>query len=603
MRIVFFGTYDEARHPRVRVLREGFTAHGDEVIVCNEPVRDSTARRVSILHQPWRVVGFLVLVFRSWMRLSRRARKLRPVDAVVVGYLGHLDVHLARRLWPRATIVLDHLVSLEETAVDRRSTRSWLRRLLAFLDRRALSKADVIVVDTDEARSLIPPARRDDTSVVPVGASREWFQQTPGQRDASLRVIFFGLFTPLQGAPVIGEAIALLAGQPITFTMVGDGQDLASTRAAARANAAVVDWIDWVRSEDLPELVSNHDVCLGIFGSDAKARRVTPTKAYLGAAAGCAVVTSDTVPQRRAFGDAAIFVEPGDAHALAEALRHLASDDRHLSRMRSAAADRAQADFEPRAVVRTLRDRMGRRAVNPALPPLSPNAWLRWDMIERALPRGARTFLEVGAGQGGVGSRLARRYEYTGVEPDETSCSVAASRVAGFGSMVQGTVDALAPDRTFDVVGAFEVLEHIDDDRAALTAWRERIRPGGWLLLSVPAHQRQFGAGDVRVGHFRRYERAELQRSLEETGFDHVEIWAVGFPLGFLLQRVRNVLAGSAPSETEPAEATASSGRQMQPSSRLSWATRAGTMPFRLLQRPFQRTDLCTGYVVRARRG
>ena len=98
-----------------------------------------------------------------------------------------------------------------------------------------------------------------------------------------------------------------------------------------------VSWIDWVDSEDLPDVVAAHDVCLGIFGTSGKARRVVPNKVYQGIAAGCVVVTSDTPPQRRILGGGARFVEPGDALALADALQALAQErprDRERSRAR-----------------------------------------------------------------------------------------------------------------------------------------------------------------------------------------------------------------------------------------------------------------------------
>ena len=69
-----------------------------------------------------------------------------------------------------------------------------------------------------------------------------------------------------------------------------------------------------------------HDVGLGIFGTTAKALTVVPTKVFQAAAAGCAVVTSDTAPQRDSLRDAAVFVPPGDAAALASALVALAAD-------------------------------------------------------------------------------------------------------------------------------------------------------------------------------------------------------------------------------------------------------------------------------------
>ena len=108
-------------------------------------------------------------------------------------------------------------------------------------------------------------------------------------------------------------------------------------------------------SEDLPDLVAGHDVCLGIFGTGPKALRVVPNKVFQGAAAGCAVVTSDTPPQRAALGDAGIYVEPGDAEGLAHALLALARDPAAAWDAREAAYRRAREAFTPRAVVEPLR--------------------------------------------------------------------------------------------------------------------------------------------------------------------------------------------------------------------------------------------------------
>ena len=153
-------------------------------------------------------------------------------------------------------------------------------------------------------------------------------------------MVFFGLFTPLQGAPTIARALAILEdrGVRIDVTLIGDGQDAKAVREALPSGESVrVSWIDWVDSEDLPDVVAGHDVCLGIFGTSGKARRVVPNKVYQGIAAGCVVVTSDTPPQRRILGGGARFVEPGDAPALADALQALAQErprDRERSRAR-----------------------------------------------------------------------------------------------------------------------------------------------------------------------------------------------------------------------------------------------------------------------------
>lgn len=241
-----------------------------------------------------------------------------------------------------------------------------------------------------------------------------------------------------------------------------------------------------------------------------------------------------------------------------------------------------------------------------SLPPLTFNAWLRYDLIERIL-RGLTdvgSVLEIGAGEGALGARLASRYDYVGLEPDPTACEEAHKRLArvGRGTVVCGDLSHLDPGTTFDLVCAFEVLEHIEDDAGTLRGWRERLRPGGWLLLSVPAHPDRWGAADRMAGHFRRYEPATMATLLAGAGFTDARTRSYGFPLGYALEFGRNVLARRTESKTSLAERTAASGRWFQPFDGLGWFTRGTTAPFRLLQRPFAESNLGTGLVVVARR-
>jgi glycosyltransferase involved in cell wall biosynthesis len=198
--------------------------------------------------------------------------------------------------------------------------------------------------------------------------------------DDALRVVFFGSFTPLQGVNVIARTASLLAqrrtARPVCITLVGTGQDHALARQVAGEAAETIAWIDWVPPQDLPTLVADHDVCLGIFGTSPKARRVVPTKVFPGAAAGCAIVTADTPAQRRALSDAAVYVPPGDAEALAEALASLAASPRRVALLQSAAARRADRRFSGVPVTSDLCDatrreaplRQGRRAVRTPRP-------------------------------------------------------------------------------------------------------------------------------------------------------------------------------------------------------------------------------------------
>jgi glycosyltransferase involved in cell wall biosynthesis len=368
-RVLLFGTYDTSMHPRVATIAEGLRALGMEVGECNAPLGLDTAARVGMLARPWRVPALLTRLSRRWLTLARAARRMPVPDAVVVGYLGHFDVHLARLLFRRVPVVLDHLVGASDTARDRRLDGGVRQVLVRAIDAAALRAADVIVVDTDEHLAALPQAHQARAVVVPVGAPSAWLAaghpaqtQDPAgaqhQEDAGpLRVVFYGLYTPLQGAPVIGAALAQINGAPVEVTMIGHGQDEAAAKTAAAANTAVR-WLDWVPAADLPALVASHEVCLGIFGTGDKALRVVPNKVFQGAAAGCAIVTSDTPPQRRALGDAAILVPPGEPEALAAALLRLADDRAEVARLRRQARELAEREFAPGQIVAPLARRL-----------------------------------------------------------------------------------------------------------------------------------------------------------------------------------------------------------------------------------------------------
>jgi SAM-dependent methyltransferase len=236
------------------------------------------------------------------------------------------------------------------------------------------------------------------------------------------------------------------------------------------------------------------------------------------------------------------------------------------------------------------------------LPPLAIRARLRYDVVSRIVDQLApRTVLEVGCGQGAVAARLATRAEYVGVEPDLESFGIATRRVAPRGgTVVNGTVNDLEPGRTFDLVCAFEVLEHIEDDVSALTHWTGRLAPGGHVLLSVPADAERFGPLDELAGHFRRYDEAAISAVARDAGLTVVSTTRYGWPLSYALEGVRNLLGATrarAQREVGIEERTAASGRTAQPTR--FWSGRAievGTLPFRALQR--HRPDKGTGLLL-----
>jgi SAM-dependent methyltransferase len=249
-----------------------------------------------------------------------------------------------------------------------------------------------------------------------------------------------------------------------------------------------------------------------------------------------------------------------------------------------------------------------RRPMAPADPPLTARGSLRWAVVEPLLARlQPSTVLEFGCGQGAVGARIARHARYTGVEPDQASYDVAAARItARGGTVLHGDANVLPWGTTYDVFCAFEVLEHIADDRAALAAWLKHTRKGGHIVVSVTEGPERFGPSDVQVGHHRRYTEASLTEVLTATGLEVTQVVHYGWPLGYLLERVSNraasrVLAADTEELADQSEQrSAGSGRWLQPGVLTGAALRVGVLPFAAVQG--RRTDRGTGLVAVARR-
>jgi SAM-dependent methyltransferase len=146
------------------------------------------------------------------------------------------------------------------------------------------------------------------------------------------------------------------------------------------------------------------------------------------------------------------------------------------------------------------------------------NAWL----LERARPFLGRDVLDAGAGVGTFTSLLAREgRSVTALEPDPDYVERLRARFAENAAVtvLEGDATTVELDAGFDSIVCFNVLEHIRDDAAAVERFRTMLRPGGRLLLLVPAHPSLFGAIDEVVGHERRYTTGGLRRLLEGAGF------------------------------------------------------------------------------------
>lgn len=126
--------------------------------------------------------------------------------------------------------------------------------------------------------------------------------------------------------------------------------------------------------------------------------------------------------------------------------------------------------------------------------------------------------LDIGCGTGAATSSLARRWRVAGV--DMNGGALTYSRSRGLSRLVLGDGIALPfANDSYDGAMGLDVFEHIEDDLAAFRECFRVLRPGGVLVLSVPAFRALWGPHDVALHHFRRYRRAEVGRKLELAGF------------------------------------------------------------------------------------
>jgi SAM-dependent methyltransferase len=133
----------------------------------------------------------------------------------------------------------------------------------------------------------------------------------------------------------------------------------------------------------------------------------------------------------------------------------------------------------------------------------------------------ARDLLEVGCGTGWVLAAIARarpEMNLVGSEVFSAGLRVAAER-AQHAKLLQMDARQIPFEAEFDVVGAFDVLEHIAEDSLVLAELRRALRPGGGLLLTVPQHRWLWSEADTNARHVRRYGAAELHAKIIAAGF------------------------------------------------------------------------------------
>lgn len=331
-RVVMWGTFDVGK-PRVRILERGLRENGVDVIRCHRDVWKGIEDKSQVTG----LVRKMAIAFRwlfAYPALIYKYLRLPKHDAVIVSYLGHLDVLV---LWPFAKlrgtpIIWDAFLSLYNTIVeDRRllSARNPLAKLIWAWEWLACRAADRIVLDTCAhadyfAQTFHVPKSR--MAAVFVGAEPDAFPclGEPCVAGAPL-VLFYGQFIPLHGIDTIIRAARIARHEPIDWVIIGTGQEEGRIRALLDADPLPrLKWIPWVKYADLSDWLSRAMVCLGIFGDTDKAGRVIPNKVFQILMSGRPLVTRDSPAMRELVESGhpgVLLVPPANPQALIEAVR------------------------------------------------------------------------------------------------------------------------------------------------------------------------------------------------------------------------------------------------------------------------------------------
>lgn len=237
-----------------------------------------------------------------------------------------------------------------------------------------------------------------------------------------------------------------------------------------------------------------------------------------------------------------------------------------------------------------------------------PTHILRDDCIERVIAAWIPgKFIEMGAGTG-ITTEIFVKRKYIGSCYDLSAEDriLLKYNLSGYSDKVKVLENLLnLTPASFDYLFAFDVIEHIEDDKKSMIEWAGLLKQGGKVLISVPAHRRKFGKSDQLMGHFRRYEKDEITALLNEAGFSNIRIMSYGFPLINITTPVINMLYSLLKTEKFDYSALTQSERTLKSGflkpglvCKLLFPFNNITMfPFKLIQRLFFRYDIGVEYL------
>ena len=353
------GTWD-TNFGRNIILQRILKRAGCEVTTCQVDLwgerRDAIVRTRKLAIVRRAIVAYPLLIWK-FLRSPRS-------DIVLVPYPGYFDMLLIATLCRiRGTpVVFDIFISLYDTVVSDRgltSRASLLATLMRAADRMACRASDLVLADTPadaEYFAELTGVPLDRFRVLWVGAREHLFHPVSSIDPDPNLVLFYGTFIPLHGLETIVRAAKRLELDGIRFRIIGDGQKRNDIdQLISELHIKNIERVGLIPLECLRDEIAGAGICLGIFGTTAKASRVVPNKVYECIAIGRPVVTADTPAIHSAFNRTEVqTVPPGDADQLANAIRCLRAHHLAREQMAIAGRERFRRDYSEDALSRLL---------------------------------------------------------------------------------------------------------------------------------------------------------------------------------------------------------------------------------------------------------
>lgn len=340
MKILYFGTYSRGEeYARNLALIEGLKKAGCEVQECHQELWSEHQDKMEAVRGG---LYSLIQLLRSYFLLLKKYFRVeKNFDYMFVGYIGHLDVFLARllKIFHKKPIVFDTFYSLYDTMIkDRKlySEQSLKARALKLIDRWSVKCSDLALLDTQAHIKYFAEEFGLEESkfiAVPLGVDENnFYPRAVSETSERFEVLNYSSYIPLHGLEVIIDCAKILEKEKekdIHFTLIGKGQLYPRIRERAqRLGLENVEFIEWLSHQELVERAVKADVLLGIFGTTEKALRVIPYKVYEALALAKPVITEDSPASRELLEDGkhCLLSPPGAPQALAEKILLLKSN-------------------------------------------------------------------------------------------------------------------------------------------------------------------------------------------------------------------------------------------------------------------------------------